>query len=764
MKNYSQIAKRYLRFQKKRTILTVTGVAISVILLFAMLTVYFSYFLNNREAVRKETDYEIVLYTDDISKINDIKGEDFVKSTYTGEYVIEADVIKPDIRPAVFINSKNPYRTNKYFDYLTDKYDVKGTINDVLASYYLQGDIGNVNYIIFLLFMACSFFFAVIGIGIIRNSIQLNCIEQIKDYGILRCIGSTKQQLKHIIFMMGFYMEITGILIGMLLGFPVAVVVGHVLGVKVKLHIVPILYVLVAYMFDLYFVMSENAKLVKRISPVEAVRGNYKVSQQKIKRRRKGLFGRIFGIEGEYAYKSLMANKGRFFKSVAVFCLGITACISISAVLTFINGLNNEMMKAVGDYQICLVGREYYDRETGESKRIMPGKELLDIIEGDSAATASRKIYNTNVQVCDIESNLSKYENGIAYNSASELIKGQINLYGYEKDELKDYERLLVDGTLDVSPDGIIIAQGEYTFEDEDSLYMSLVKKNNYSIGDKLEIFNKERFDELYYEGLKDIPMPEDPDEESHKDYKKRIELEDALVKQCYETLLKEKAYKQYTVEGIVKYEKDKTGVGILNAILPIESYYDITGYTAKDYTGIKYKLDGDLSRQSEKLLLNAMYDVDVDSMILSEYVEISSSLRGTKQTMFYIFVFIVFLVFMSSLNIINTEASNLYIRRQELAQLRVIGVTKRKLCYMVLLEGIITALVANIAAFVLGQGICFYFKKAFYTFYRMELSLPIWISVVGFIVSTLILCGATYFPIMKMKDTVLEEINASGE
>lgn len=75
-------------------------------------------------------------------------------------------------------------------------YGVKAQLNQQLASYYLQGDTGNDTYIILLMFLLLSFVIAVIGVGIIRTTIQLNTMEQIKDYGILRCIGATQGQLK----------------------------------------------------------------------------------------------------------------------------------------------------------------------------------------------------------------------------------------------------------------------------------------------------------------------------------------------------------------------------------------------------------------------------------------------------------------------------------------------------------------------------------------------------------------------------------------
>lgn len=61
MENYTKLSIKYLKFQKKRTILTILGVALASGILFVILTLYFSNFINTRDALRKQADYEIVL-------------------------------------------------------------------------------------------------------------------------------------------------------------------------------------------------------------------------------------------------------------------------------------------------------------------------------------------------------------------------------------------------------------------------------------------------------------------------------------------------------------------------------------------------------------------------------------------------------------------------------------------------------------------------------------------------------------------------------
>ena len=48
-------------------------------------------------------------------------------------------------------------------------------------------------------------------------------------------------------------------------------------------------------------------------------------------------------------------------------------------------------------------------------------------------------------------------------------------------------------------------------------------------------------------------------------------------------------------------------------------------------------------------------------------------------------------------LNVVNTTASDLYLRRREFAQLRVLGMSKKKLVFTVMLESIIVAVISGV-------------------------------------------------------------------
>ncbi|MDE5873603.1 MAG: ABC transporter permease, partial [Lachnospiraceae bacterium] len=759
-----------------RTILTVMGVSIAVAILFTILTLFFSNFINERDKVREQADYEMVFFPETDEQLAGVVNSELVKSVYNGRYYDVASAGYVD--GAVFVNTKNPFRINKYYEKLTDKYGIKGNINQELAAYYLQGDTGNDVYITFILFFFIAVIFAVVTVGIIRNSIQLNMIEQIKDYGILRCIGATKWQLRTIIFVMGFIQEITGLIFGMVLGLMTSFVIGKISGIKVGLHIIPILFVLVAFLGDLYFVMDENSKTVRKISPVDAVRGNLKAGQSKIKRRKGSIFGRVFGVDGEYAYKSLMANKGRFYKSVATFSLGIAVCITLSVVISSANRQEKQLKKNYGEYQLFFYQPLDESCDIESAKSVMPPYDVLDEIARDGSVSAVKPIYFAMLYVADYENYINKYDKEYLkyineeleflfisdyWETAEDMVNySKINIYGCDEEEMKKYEDLLLEGTLDVSENGIVIVKQNLLPEGNGGEWIDVWEADyhnvtDYKLGDTISIVDYQMVRNSYVDFLK--KLPKDGTRYEHR-------FEESVL-----DLIDKKMYKTYVVEGIVEYNKDKLELWnsgnapqfYLSALLPLDSYLDAMGLGMEDSNGIKYKLGSKLSDKIINLMSNEAIMYSYCNHI-SDYVQDKAAAENTKKKLLYIQVFAVFMFIVITINIINTSAGNLYIRRQELAQLRVIGVSKKRLCRIVWLEGIITAIIANVIGWILGFGFINPIRSALNAIYGAKLSYPVIAAILGLVISIIVLCGSVYFPIKRMSNGVLDNLNAGGD
>ncbi len=771
MEGYKGLSKLYLKFQKQRTILTITGVAVAVAILFTILTLYFSNFINERERVREQADYEMVFFPETDEQLTGIVNSELVKSAYNGRYYDVASAGYVD--GAVFVNTKNPFRINQCYEKLTEQYDIKGNINQELAAYYLQGDTGNDVYITLILFFFVAVIFAVVTVGIIRNSIQLNMIEQIKDYGILRCIGATKGQLRTIIFVMGFIQEISGLFFGMMAGFIMSFIIGKISGIEVGLHIIPVVFVLMAFLGDLYFVMDENSKTVRKISPVDAVRGSLKAGKGKLKSRKAGIFGRVFGVDGGYAYKSLMANKGRFYKSVATISFGIAVCITLSVVIVSANRQEKQLEKNYGEYQLYFYQPVSEELDIDSAKSLLPIYDALNEIARDGSVLAVRPIYLAQLYVADYENYIGKYNKEyIDYindmleisfinfsGSTEDMVRdSRINIYGCDEEEMKGYEDLLTEGTLDVSENGIVIVKQKLLPEGEltDVREAGYHNVTDYKLGDTISIIDYQTAQPL-----------------CDAFYKKKLELakkkirSDDRFEEIVLDLIDKGMYKTYVIEGIVEYDKDKLEMAdysefYMSALLPLDSYLDTMGLGKEDSNGVKYKLGSKLSDKFVELMTDG--PATYSYCRKSDYVSEKFKADDTKEKILYIQVLAMLMVIVTTINIINTSAGNLYIRRQELAQLRVIGVSKKRLCRIVMLEGIITAIIANVIGWILGFGCLTPIQGALNVMYGAKLSYPVIAAAWGLVISVIVLCGSVYFPIKRMSNNLPDNLNAGGD
>ena len=89
MTDYKKLALYYLKAGKRRCIVTIVGVMITVAVLYTALNFGYSYVLQKRQEVRKEADYEIVFLSEDTDRLAQIAADDRVLQAYSGAYTGE---------------------------------------------------------------------------------------------------------------------------------------------------------------------------------------------------------------------------------------------------------------------------------------------------------------------------------------------------------------------------------------------------------------------------------------------------------------------------------------------------------------------------------------------------------------------------------------------------------------------------------------------------------------------------------------------------
>lgn len=810
MKDYKQLAIRYLKMNRRRSLVTIFGAVIATMVLYCILNLGWSKLLQYREQIREKEGYEIVLFTETQQQIEAILADDRVKDAYVGSYYYYDYNDPVTYDNALYLNTNQPYHMDKIMEQLKADYGVEGEENYELAWTYMQGDDENTVLISMLTILLISFIFAIFGVGIVRNSIQLSTLEQLKDYGNLRCIGATKQELKKIVYCEGMILELTGMVIGVAVGTIATLLIGHfALKITAGFHWIPIVPILVAFLGDLYFAMEENCKLIANMSPVSAIRGEYRIHKEKIKVRKSRIFGKLFGVEGDYAYKSIMRNPGRFMKTVWSIGIGMGAFILIMGFASSVQRVVKDQEKQWKYYHIYYAGAYGPTVTLEEAREGVPPTRYLKKISKLDGVTDAKKVYRASVLLKDYnefyghttdkyrteaeygawigeELNDAKEKQPIIENAISEIICD-----GYDEEDYARYQKALVAGTLDVSDHGIVLVNHDRVHLADSEIYSedTVVSEyremdfTDYQVGDtidlvdmeqyyvrankKLDILKKEYQNELEEVAKqcrqKEITEDEKADQEDELAYTYHSE-EAEVIRDIKKELVEEGAYTTYTIEGIVNEDVNMYSESI-HFVLPLDHFYQLTGTDESMSVGMRYHFNHFSYRQFSNIEAE-MFEENGEAVYGDNpYAMIFGMIEGFKKVILGGVLIIVFVVTMTALNIMNTTASSLYLRRKEFAQLRVIGMSKKRLTKMVMLEGVIATIVANIIGIIIGVLLSYgFFRLVITSLFGYKYSVSVLGIGIGMVVSVLILCGSVYLPLRGLKQDVAADLATGGE
>ncbi len=83
----------------------------------------------------------------------------------------------------------------------------------------------------------------------------------------------------------------------------------------------------------------------------------------------------------------------------------------------------------------------------------------------------------------------------------------------------------------------------------------------------------------------------------------------------------------------------------------------------------------------------------------------------------------------------------------------------------MVLLEGVITTITANIVGIIIGYILSFgLFRLVITTIYSYQYHFPVVAALAGVLISTLILCGSIYMPLKELKMDMATDLSIGGD
>lgn len=788
--SYLYLAVKYLIHDKKRTIQTILGVTLVAIFLYSGLWA----FLSVNDFISPE--FHVAIRSTDPDLVRDLIRDRSVHTVEVGktEGIAQAarlsgssEELKPWSEEAVILVRLHRLpKMKKFSERIRNEYGVEAVWNQKLYQKYDEE-----GRYMFLISVLICYLVAIPAVAIVRNALQLSTLEQIRDYGNLRCIGATQKQLKGILYLQGALEVGVALLLALMLSLILtgglnrlirSFVVLNTLGspestvYQIKVLPLPLLFVTFAFFFDLYFMLNENLKSVYGMSPTEAITGQYRFINKKIRPSRAQFIRELFGIEGEYAYKNLMRNPFRVWKNVGI--LSITMAF-ITAVLMAMGGHFNTLSVILGQqtayYQICMDPGAAtnpswtYLRDREPERSFQASSPITFDTESIRAFSQNRLITEiqngyqahlvTSVSISEhLDPDLLGQTFAHKLFRSDEEFSGAENLplhnswefRAFSEKEKEAYGEKLLEGTMDVSKQGIVLINGalaRYNGENYDLTNLPHLFEHltDLKIGDEIRVpdpvWMEEQKNEWIRSTLSDEALlielyrKEHPAEDPSKTAITKNETYDFLLfqrKLCleeyrswYEEAMEKGNYRTYRIEGILKedplYQKVYETPILL---MPLNEYLELTG-TDED-TGfntvnfhVSHPFLFSMNYLGRSLLLTVDPRGNLRELAAADYtLEIREWCTKFIQASYrYLIFFIVLLVFLfiTFINIRNATRNSFFLRKKEFAQLYVIGCTRKTLIRMMRYEGLISGLISVAIGAVLSFPSVFLLKIDYY-------------------------------------------------
>lgn len=527
------------------------------------------------------------------------------------------------------------------------------------------------------------------GYLIIFNIFQISILQDIRFYALLKTIGTTKKQIKYLVFRQALLLSLTGIPVGLAVGygiskvlFPAVMGMLDLNGMKISLHLHPVIVIFAAGFSLLTVAVScyRPGKIAGSVSPVEAVRyteGNIK--RKKIKKTENG--ARIHAM----ALSNLGRNKEKtvfvilsMSLSVVLLCMVLTALGSFqpdsylkSRLLGDLTAgsINYTSSPRSGNYKVDSEYVEMLDSQPGIRTRneLWTGDGLDCIYLGAKEQEKYRAFDAKGILFRENENKTSVLDERLK----AGLMPG--NRYAYDEALLGNLK--ILEGKVDMEKfrkGGYVLVtplrgdQAENLYEPGDKVNLGFITRESV----QKEITNEEG------------------------------ELVDIL----YEN----QRIQEYEVMAVVEipYSMDKHlyDVNGVDFVLPLENFKENTLNPV--CFAISYELEDDAADNFQAAAKDYTENVDSDMGYLSKKQlkkEFSGLLNGIAALGITLSGVVALI---GILNFINSTITGIFSRKQEFAVLCSIGMTRKQLIKMLLEEGLYYLLIASGISIVLGSAI----------------------------------------------------------
>ena len=549
-------------------------------------------------------------------------------------------------------------------DYKIDDYQAN---EDVLAS-YLSGRQGGFLVTMLPIVLVVLILIVIASVMLIYNAFGMSLSERVRYLGMLASVGATKSQKRKSVYFEGAILGAIGIPVGILagiLGISITLkLVGHkiistgmIAGVndsnmqmKTVVPAWAIIGIILVSIFTIFISAFIPARKASKITPIDAIRQRQEIKVKPKKLKAPKYIKKIFGYEGELAYKNLKRNgkKSRLITvSIALSIVLFISCNYFCGMFIQASGYEKNI-----PYQISTTITYGHKKELYDALDKMQGvnKYYIDTTDMSISLGKSSQIIKNN-EIKDMANYTSDYS----------------KLFGGEK---------YVSTVIHYVDDGEFNTLCENNGIDYNDFYgdsLKCVLLNN--------LTHKQDTTKVFNDSIIGKHIIQNPDYAS--DDRNPLDIE---------------------VGGLVKFDKNSlpcnlVAPSVVGIIMPYSQYINVVnkGVKANDIS-MNVCVETDEHKEVAENLTTLLNENDFGGSYVSDNVD---TLETMNTVIFIIQVFVYGFITLISLitiaNIINTISANIALRRKEFAMLKSVGTTPKGFSKMVSLESVFYALKAVI-------------------------------------------------------------------
>ncbi|WP_250675686.1 FtsX-like permease family protein [Paraclostridium ghonii] len=501
------------------------------------------------------------------------------------------------------------------------------------------------------------------GYLIIYNIFYISIVKDIKFYGLLKTIGTTKKQIKKIIIKQALILSSIGIPIGMGFGYIIGIVLMPIIMSTLtieytKISANPIIFIgsILFSLITVFISAYKPAKIASKVSPVEAVRysGVSENSKKKIKKtsNRAKLH--------KMAVSNIFKSKRKTF--IAILSLSLSIII-LNITYTLVSGFDMDkyLSGSIGT-DFTIGDSSFYRWRFDPQNPNAVTNDLCKEIESINGVKAINKMYYREVnmpltgtmknKLYELKDSDGEYRNEeIKKMKKSNQILGMY--YGIDKGIYELLEKHLIKGNLNVekfNSGNYIIVQKSYY---EDNI-------GNLDVGDKV-VIPFENGEKKEYEVLAIVDNPP-----------------------LY-------LYVGYSIGEISNF----------SGYLPSSEFEKTT--SNKSIMTAMFDVDNEITRKKVEYYLESSikHNPTLDYRSKETYAKEFEDMVKSYETVGYGLSFIIGTI--GILNFSNVMITSIVARRKEISMLKSIGMTKKQVKKMIILEGLYYTLITIGVVVIIG-------------------------------------------------------------